>query len=531
MRKLYPLGIVLSGIVLLSVVGSTQEQEQGTTTTLPATGDASANHVGSISPVSQVRIVRLSQIRGKVELARTASQGFNATFANLPVVEGARLQSQAGVAEVEFEDNSTLRIAPSSSIEFTELGRKSTGTTANKVRLVSGTLYVSLVNTKAVDFEVKVGDETIKLTPSTHVRLDVYPSGSQLVVFHGKAMVLASGAEILVSSGKVLKLRPAGVQTVSLETGGLETASLEPTSARNEEPGLYDNWDKQQKEQHDVRVGNSFAGAPYSYGLGDLNYYGSFASVGGCGQMWQPYFVSAAWDPYASGMWAYYPSAGYSWVSPYPWGWAPFHSGNWVNCPGAGWGWQPGQTWRGLQNVTTLSPVHRPIAPRPPLAGEHGLVPVNFAALHSSRLLAGDKFEFAKDSAGLGVPRDLGINLRKSSHAVLAGGVMQTRVQYADVLQQTTRSSVAPSGTNRAAEGRTSVMEHPLSRPVAIRNTEGANGPFSAAGHGGAGGSSSSSSRGTGSINSSGNSPSTSIGRASSSSTSGAPASSAGSHH
>ena len=527
MRKFYPLGIVLSGIAWLSIVGSTQEQEQGTTTILPTIADASANPVGSSSSVSQVRIVRLSQIRGKVELARTASQGFNATFTNLPVVEGARLQSQAGVAEVEFEDNSTLRIAPASSIEFTELGRKSAGTTTNNIRMVSGTLYVSLVNTKAVDFEVKVGEQTIKLAPSTHIRLDVYPSSSQLTVFHGKAVVLASGAEILVSSGKIFKLRQAGVQTTSLEMASLETASLQPTSARNEEPGLYDDWDKQQKEQHDVRVGKSFSGAPYSYGLGDLNYYGSFASVGGCGQMWQPYFVSAAWDPYASGTWAYYPSAGYSWVSPYPWGWAPFHSGNWVNCPGAGWGWQPGQTWSGLQNVTTLSPVHRPVPPRPPLAGEHGLVPVNFAALHSSRPLAGDKFEFARDSAGLGVPRDLGIDLRKSSHAVLSREVVQTRVQYADVLQQTTRLNAVSSGASRTAESRTSVMEHPLSRPVAIRSAEGANGGFSAAGHGGAGGSSASSSRGTGSINAS----SASIGRASSSSTSSAPASTASSHH
>lgn len=517
MRKLYPLGMVLSGIALLSVVGFAQEKEQGITTTLPTLADTSAPHPAASPSVSQVRIVRLSQIRGKVELERTASQGFSATFTNLPVVEGARLQSQAGFAEVEFEDNSTLRLAPASSIEFTELGRNNAGTTTNKVRMVSGTLYVSLVNTKIIDFEVKVGDETVRLTPSTHMRLDVYPSGTELTVFHGKAVVLASGAEMSVSSGKVYKLGQAGEQM----------AGLQPTSARNEEPGLYDDWDKQQKEQHDVRVGNSFAGAPYSYGLSDLNYYGSFASVGGCGQMWQPYFVSAAWDPYASGTWAYYPGAGYSWVSPYPWGWAPFHSGNWVNCPGAGWGWQPGQTWSGLQNVTTLNPVHRPVPPRPPLSGEHGLVPVNLAALHSSRLVAGDKFEFAKDSAGLGVPRDLGINLRKSSQAVLARGAVQTRVQYADVLQQTVRSNVAPSNTSRAAENRASVTERPVSRPVAVRNTGGANGSFSAVGHGGPVGSSSNSSRGTGSINAS----STSIGRASAPSTSAAPASAGGSHH
>ena len=71
-----------------------------------------------------------------------------------------------------------------------------------------------------------------------------------------------------------------------------------------------------------------------AYGSSDLNYYGSFSNTG-CGSMWRPYFASAAWSPYDNGMWAYYPSVGYSWVSPYPWGWIPFHSGNWVNCGGA----------------------------------------------------------------------------------------------------------------------------------------------------------------------------------------------------
>ena len=33
-------------------------------------------------------------------------------MANLPIVEKSRLQTGMGVAEVEFEDNSTLRLAP-----------------------------------------------------------------------------------------------------------------------------------------------------------------------------------------------------------------------------------------------------------------------------------------------------------------------------------------------------------------------------------------------------------------------------------
>ncbi len=450
MGKLSTCSFALSGLLLFCAAGSAQDEVQGVTTTLPASANAVNPEVSS--SVSQVRIVRLSEIRGKVEMERAASQGFQATFPNLPVVQGSRLKSDTGVAEVEFEDNSTLRIAPASSIEFAELGRNSLGATTNKVRLVSGTLYVSLVSSKTTDFQVKVGDQTVTLTPSTHLRLDLYPAGSELTVFKGKAIVTTGAAETLVSSGKVLKL------------GAAENTHV--ASARNEEPGLYDEWDKQQKERHDTRVATLASASPYTYGLGDLNYYGNFIDAGGCGQMWQPYFASAAWDPYASGLWAYYPNAGYSWVSPYPWGWTPFHSGSWINCPGTGWGWQPGGNWNGLRNVTLLKTInHRPFPPHAPAPGQTGLVPVGLATLTSSRMTAGgNKFEFAKDSAGLGVPRNLGVNLRKSSQTVLMRGSAQTRVEYMDALQPAMHTAATNAAGVHSSNGRAFATSPPTSR-------------------------------------------------------------------
>ncbi len=106
--------------------------------------------------------------------------------------------------------------------------------------------------------------------------------------------------------------------------------SAAPTLVSKNEKGDYDAWDKQAVDYHERMApsGNSFAGVPYAYGLADMNYYGSFASMGGCGMMWRPYLTSANWSPYSNGVWAYYPDAGYSWVSPYPWGWTAFHSGS-----------------------------------------------------------------------------------------------------------------------------------------------------------------------------------------------------------
>jgi hypothetical protein len=122
--------------------------------------------------------------------------------------------------------------------------------------------------------------------------------------------------------------------------------------------------------------------------------------------MWRPYFVSSSWDPYANGVWALYPNAGYSWVSPYPWGWTPFHSGSWGFCPGTGWGWQPGGSWNGLSNTPgSTTTKGQPVRlPRPPVLGQ-SLVRVNAKPLNPSTLGSAETFVFRNDSAGLGIPR------------------------------------------------------------------------------------------------------------------------------
>ena len=70
---------------------------------------------------SSVRIIRLSQVDGEVQMDRDIGRGYEAAYTNLPIVQQSRLKTGEGVAEVEFEDNSTLRLTPHSSVEFAEL--------------------------------------------------------------------------------------------------------------------------------------------------------------------------------------------------------------------------------------------------------------------------------------------------------------------------------------------------------------------------------------------------------------------------
>jgi hypothetical protein len=401
--------------------------------TLPAqTPNETASPVQVSQPAqgSQVRIVRLSQVKGAVQLDRNTGRGYEPAIPNLPIVEHSRLETGMGVAEVEFEDNSTLRIAPGSTVEFTQLGRLPQGTTISSVRLVKGTAYVSLLKSRGNEFDLLFGQQKLELPPASHVRLQSDGSLATLAVLDGTVHLDESTGPTDVSHKN----------TVTFHLGD----GAEPTVAKNIVPAAMDAWDKSAVETHAQAAATIAFGSPYAYGLGDMMYYGAFANVAGCGSMWRPYFASAAWDPYSNGVWAWYQGAGYSWVSPYPWGWTPYHFGNWSYCSGAGWGWQPGGSWNGLNNATAFgstggggvggaanpNPTHRiPRPVRPPAPGAPTLTAVNLKPLVHSGASA-NSFTFRTDSAGLGIPRDGLGKLNKLSQDTLTRGTASTPIYF-----------------------------------------------------------------------------------------------------
>jgi FecR protein len=401
----------------------------------PATAASSDEAVTSSSEPSaprsansKVRIVRLSEVKGEVQLDRLTGKGFEGAMTNLPVIEGARLKTGDGVAEVEFEDNSTIRVAQNSLVEFPRLELLPTGAKASSIDVLQGMVYVSLVNTKGNEFSVKFGQQTVNLPPDSHIRLQVTPSDQ--VASGGKA-------NLAVMHGDVQVGEPSGATTVGKnKTATFDLAEgSQPVIAKSLVDQPLDKWDSDAVQYHKSYANvSSFGNSPYAYGINDLNYYGSFTS--GCGgSLWRPYFTSASWDPFGSGAWAYYPSAGYSWVSPYPWGWTPYHYGSWSFCQGLGWGWQPGGAWMGLANNSFVNSsggsfaTNRPRPPlHPPTAREAGLVGVNLKAIPASSL-EHDKFVFRNNSAGLGVPRgSLGKLNSFSGHAEQHG--MATATVY-----------------------------------------------------------------------------------------------------
>ena len=365
---------------------------------------AAAFLVASASAESKARIVRLSEVQGTVRIDRAAGDGFDKAFINLPVIEGSRLKTgKDGRAEVEFEDGSTLRLAPASEVDFTRLALGDDGQKLSTVQLVFGTVYADFHPKRAREkngdqFLLNFAPESVTMAEAAHFRVELDGAGKATVaVFKGKLSATGPSGQFEVS-----EKHSATIDLKNDDSAKKGTFVI----AKNYEDDPSDAWDRQQTDYHDryASAGASGISSPYGYGMTDLNYYGNFMTVPGYGNVWQPYFIGANWSPFQDGGWALYPGVGYMWVSGYPWGWMPYNYGNWAFAPGFGWVWQPGNwnSWNALPLV-----VNAPVGMKVPAVPASGYqtVMVGRGLSVNPAMGASHRLTINPGSASFGVPR------------------------------------------------------------------------------------------------------------------------------
>ncbi len=160
--------------------------------------------VVSASAQSKARIVRLSDVEGSAQIDRGAGDGFSKAFLNLPVIEGCKLKTgKDGRAEVEFEDGSSLRLAPDSEVDFTRLSLGADGQKLTTVQLVSGTLYANL-HPKRAGGKSDIGDqfllnfsqESIAVSEAAHFRVELTGAQATVAVFKGKVSATSPSGQV-----------------------------------------------------------------------------------------------------------------------------------------------------------------------------------------------------------------------------------------------------------------------------------------------------------------------------------------------
>ena len=369
---------------------------------------------------SQARIVRLSQVDGGVEMDRNNGKGFERAFLNLPITQGMKLKTGFdGRAEVEFEDGSAIRITPDTVIDFADLSLRDSGAKVSTINLQEGTAYVNFLankNDKGDELTVIFGKQKMTLTEAVHLRVQMNDVDATVAVFKGQANISGPDGEVAVEKNK---------------TVNFDLSNNQYRMAKNLEADPYDEWDKAQTQYHDRYTADSAysSTSPYAYGASDMSYYGSYSNVPGYGNMWQPYFAGAGWNPYMNGLWAYDPIYGYGWVSGYPWGWTPYHYGSWTYVPSYGWGWQPGGSWAGLGTQPRIG--NGPtgwVPPKPPSTGTSTVAVRGGSFPTTTYGFLGPKMTIPENSAGLGVPRGITRNLGSFSGRAGQAGAATVRM-------------------------------------------------------------------------------------------------------
>ena len=360
---------------------------------------------------SQARIVRLSDVQGSVQIDKNTGMGFENAFLNLPITQGAQVRTHdRGRAEIEFEDGSTLRLTPNTTIEFNTLGLSDSGKRISVINLVEGMAYVNWLGRSGDEFRLNFSREKISLDHAAHFRVQTSPEASKMAVFKGDVDVEGPAGKVIVEKKKMATFDGSDNDKYTL--------------AKNVEEAPLDSWDKEASTYHEQYAKNN--SSPYGYGVSDLNYYGAYSNVPGFGMMWQPYFTGVGWDPFMNGAWSWYPGSGYMFASAYPWGWMPYHYGNWMFLPGMGWMWQPGG-WNSFTTVPryagTLPANFHPLVA--PAAGTVNTVVVGKAGTTSA--LASSRLVVNAGSAGLGIQRGSLENLHQLNHQVAKSGFAEVR--------------------------------------------------------------------------------------------------------
>ncbi len=314
---------------------------------------------------SHARIVRLSYMDGQVQVARSSGQALEKALLNMPIVEGMRLSVEQGAhAEVEFENDSTVRLVGPAQVTFQELSLGPDGRRNTLVGIQDGLVYFDLPKAKDNEFSVEFHGHTFAAKKNAQFRVDVAGDEQNLAVTKGEVALQGEPKEVTVKKNDTISFQgdPAqyalnkGVDTLGADSWNRDRQQDRQLLARSEQ----------------YQASNSYYGS--GYGVYDLARYGNWYYGPGYGWLWRPYFYDAsyaydplAWDPFGFGSWSYYPGFGWTFISGYPWGWAPYRYGSWLFVPGFGWSWRPGPPSYGWQTVpVVVNPPSGYQIPRPP---------------------------------------------------------------------------------------------------------------------------------------------------------------------
>lgn len=275
---------------------------------------------------------RLSYVKGDVFIQRAQDLGYEEGVVNLPVVEGDKLGTREGQAEIHFGKRNYLRINRITQIDLITLPRKDENLI--KIHLLSGNIYLRIdYLEEEKGFEIHTPDASFYILEEGLYRVDVLEDReTTLFVFEGFAEAAGEEGSLLVEENQKLVVSSGYFTSDPYYFGG----SLEDD---------FSLWNSSRETLYARTVSKKYLPPELDEYEVELASNGRWVHEQPYGNVWVPYVSHNVWRPYYYGRWIWYPIIGWTWVSYDPWGWCVYRYGRWHWRLGLGWYWIPNRIW------------------------------------------------------------------------------------------------------------------------------------------------------------------------------------------
>jgi hypothetical protein len=246
--------------------------------------------------------------------------------ADMPLLAGDRIRTQAGRVEILFADGSTLHLDANTTVDFQS---------DDLVRLLDGRVRLTIPGpaSRRVSYRIDA--------PSASAMI-LQPGDYKLSILHTtrdgeiELAVLRGAAELVNDDGRT-PLR-AGERAYA-------RANAAPSYAYAYNSAAWDAFDRWSEARRDQRLGISAQYLPDEVRpyAASFDQYGTWQYQPAYGYVWYPR-VAVDWRPYYRGRWITLRPYGWTWVGLDPFAWPTHHFGRWGFSAGA-WFWIPGRSW------------------------------------------------------------------------------------------------------------------------------------------------------------------------------------------
>jgi len=281
---------------------------------------------------SDYAFARLSYVKGDVYIQRAADLGYEEGVVNLLIVEGDKLGTREGRAEVHFGKRNYLRIDSDTQVDFVKLPQNGEGEV--KLHLLSGKIYLRINFLDGErSFEIHSPDASFYIIEEGLCRLEAREGGeTELFVFEGKVEAAGEDSSLEVESEEKL-----------ISSNGYFLS--EPVLFYESRDDSFAQWNDSRDSLHQRAIGRRYLPSELEDYEVELADSGRWVYEQPYGYVWTPHVSYSDWRPYYYGRWVWYPLSGWTWVSYEPWGWCVYHYGRWHWRLGLGWYWIPHRLW------------------------------------------------------------------------------------------------------------------------------------------------------------------------------------------